>query len=555
MRGWPGMALRRFQKEMEKLQRICRKLIALMGIVIFGYLTFFAWTSSGRIHADSEIVAWSRDRIWGNLLFTAVVLLCAAGAGALADRAGKRTQRAWVLADRMSERLLRAAATAFSLAVAVCCGILAGAAHSCPTADQIYVYEAAENFFTGDYTNIQTEWYFNACPYQLGLGLLYGIWMRICGREGYLILQYAQAVCAGVTVYASFEVAWELFQSKRAALTSLFCTIFFVPLYLYTLYLYGESFGVCFAMLGVLFWLKANNGRIRKRRQTALLWALSGLCLALCYTARLALAIVLIALVLTGLFKALSDPHSHGGGRWRCSALTLLLIFLVLGSQKLAVAYMEKQAGVELADGMPAVLTVAMGIQDEAENENGTGPGSYNAYNLWLYFECGFDGESASSAAFLNIKQSLYRWLKNPGYMLDYMNQKLLNQWNEATYGGFFMTARQQDPEKWVQELYTGMAGDWWYGFLDWYQGMLYCMLLIWFAALFRKEGNASWCLPALLLVGEFCFSMIWEAKSRYVYPYIVMAIPCAAWSLTYCAGKIRGGMRKVTGRYGNEIY
>lgn len=516
---------------MEKLQRICGRIIVGLGILMFGYLVFYAWTSSARIHASSEIVVWSEDRIWKNLLFTSGVLAACAGIGALAHRA--------------SDKALQAAAVVISLAVALGCGILAGAAHSYPSADQIYVYEAAENFFSGDYTNIQTEWYFNACPYQLGLGLLYGILMRISGGNSYSVLYYAQAVCAGVTVYASFEMARELFQCKKTAAITLMCSVFFLPMYLYTLYIYGETFGVCFAMLGMLFWLRANNGKLRKRAVTVLYWVLSGLCLALCYTARLALIIVLIAMVVTGALYVLTGRQQDGKMRWGCPALTVLLLLLTLGSQKLAVAYMEHQADVELADGIPAILTVAMGIQDETENENGTGPGSYNAYNLWLYFGSGFDGESASSEAFLNIKQTLYRWSRDPAYMIGYMNQKVLNQWNEATCGGFYMTALQQEPEEWVTDLYTGAAGDKWYAFLNLYQGMIYVMLLIYFVILLKKKEHIFCFLPALLLLGEFCFSMIWEAKSRYIYPYIVMAIPCAAWSLTYCAGKITGGIRK----------
>lgn len=515
---------------MEKLQKICLRLIALSGILIFGYLTAAAWISSARVYSTSEIVVWSEDRIWKNLLFIALALSAAAGMGAAAGRMGDRT--------------VRVLAVAVSLAVTAGCCILAKASRPYPTADQIYVYEAAENFFSGNYTNIQTEWYFNACPYQLGLGLIYGVLLRIAGNDSCLVLQYAQAVCAGVTAYASFEVAGELFQCKKAAAVTLLCTVLFVPMYLYTLYIYGETFGVCFAMLGMLFWLRANNKRPRKRAVTALYWALSGLSLALCYTARLALVIVLVAMVATGLLRAMADKQPDVKGRWRCPAFTVLLLLLALGSQKLSVAYMENQADVELAEGIPAVLTVAMGIQDESENENGTGPGSYNAYNLWLYYENGFDGKRASSEAFLNIKQTLYRWSKDPAYMIGYMNQKVLNQWNEATYDGFCMTALQQEPEEWVEDFYAGEAGDKWCAFLNLYQGMVYAMLLIYFVILFRGKENTFCFLPALLLIGGFCFSMVWEAKSRYIYPYIVMALPCAAWSLLYCAGKITGGIR-----------
>ena len=503
--------------KMEKLQRICLRIIALSGIMIFGYLTYYAWTSSARIYTSSEMVVWAEDHIWKNLLFTAAVLFVGAGIGALADK--------------FSDRVLHVAAAMVSLLVAVLCCILVSDAHAYPDADQIYVYKAAVNFFSKDYTNIQTEWYFNACPYQLGLGLLFGLIMRICGSDGYAVIQYAQAVCIGITVYASFRITKELFQSKSASAIVLLCTSFFVPMYLYTLYLYGETFGVCFSMLGILFWLLANSEKPGKKGITLLYWFLSALSLTACYTARLALVIVMIAMAVIGLLKAFTDK------RWQTFILTVLILFLALGGQKLSVAYMEKQADVELADGMPAILTVAMGIQDE--DENGTGPGSYNAYNLWLYFGCGFDGDNAASEAFVNIKQTLYRWSKDPVYMIEYMNRKVLNQWNEATYGGFMMTSKQQEPKNWVAELYTGAQGDRWYDFLNLYQGLLYAMLFVYFVLLYRGKGKAACYLPGLLLIGQFFFSMIWEAKSRYIYPYIIMVLPAVAWSMTYWGQKL----------------
>lgn len=517
---------------MEKLQKICLRLIALSGILIFGYLTTVAWVSSARLYTTSEAVIWAGDHIWKNLLFLMAALLFCAGAGALSDK--------------LSDRALRGAAVVLSLAVTAVCCILAAGAHVYPDADQIYVYEVAENFFSGDYTNIQTEWYFNNYPYQLGVGLLFGIIMRIGGNDSYLVIQYAQAVCAGVAVYALFRITRELFQSKRASAMALLCAAAFTPIYLYTIFLYGETLGVCFSLLGMLFWLLANDAKPGKKKMTALYWILAALCLTVCYTARTALLIVLAAMIVTSLLKVMTDK------RWHALALTVLVVVFVVGMQKILVGYVEKQAGVELADGEPPLLVVAMCIQDE--DPNGTGPGSYNAYAMWLYFECGFDGKEASARALLNMKQTLYRWSRDPLSMIRYMNQKILNQWNEATYGGFFMTARQQEPEDWVRELYVGEAGNRWYGFLNLYQGTIYAMLLVYFVALLRgKLGGALHYLPALLLIGEFCFSMLWEAKSRYVYPYIVLTMPCVAWSTVYCAGILKDCINKWRRQIGGK--
>lgn len=47
-------------------------------------------------------------------------------------------------------------------------------------------------------------------------------------------------------------------------------------------------------------------------------------------------------------------------------------------------------------------------------------------------------------------------------------------------------------------------------------------------AAAFGSRGYRQWDRR------EVCFSVIWETKSRYIYPYAVMAIPCVAVSLVY---------------------
>lgn len=510
--------------DMEKLRNVCMKLIAVMGAFIFGYLTFHAWTSSGRIGAASEVVVHTGDHIWKNLLFTLGVLALGAGIGALADR--------------LNDRALHVTAAVISLAVTVCCCFLARDAHVVPDADQIYTYEAAENFYSGDFTNIQTEWYFNVYPFQLGLGLLYGVIMRICGSDSYLVIQYAQAVCIGAAVYAAFRITLALFHSKKAAAVLLLSMSAFLPAYLYTLYLYGETFGVCFAMAGVLFWILAEREGNGRRSLACLYWILAALSLTVCYIARPALVIVPIAMAVIELLRLFSRKRAF-------SLIWIILAMLfMLTAQKLSVAYMEKKAGVELAEGAPPILHIAMGIQDAEDNE--TGPGSYNAYNLWLYYECGFDGKRASSEAFQDIKRTLVRWSRDPVYMMSYMSQKVLNQWNEATYAVFFMTSSQLEPEGWIRELYTGEAGDGWYAFLNLYQGTVYLMLFVYFLALFREKKELSVYLPGLILIGEFLFSMLWEAKSRYIYPYIVITLPCVAWSLILSGEVLTVKIRKI---------
>lgn len=495
-------------------------MISLLGVVIFGYLTLFAWTSSARIYAASETVVWGEDNVLRNLLFAAAALAVCGGLG--------------ILAEKLSDRALHVTAVVVSILAVAVCRILAGAAHSYPDADQIYVYEAATNFYTNDYHNIQTEWYFNAYPYQLGVGLLFGALFKLVGNGDVLTLQYINGLFVGLMVYLCFKITLKLFGSKKAAMVCLVCQVLFLPMYLYAMFLYGETSGTCLMLAGILCMLYATDGKTRKKGWTVLFWVLAALFVTLGYIVRSALIIVWIAVFLIRLLGGLKKEKAYS------LFAVLLMLITAVSAEKLAVEFMERQAGVRLAQGMPFMANLAEGIQDN--DVNGTGPGSYNGYSLWLYCDKGFDNEETTKAAWYSVKQSLYRWSRDPAFMLEYMNQKVLNQWNEATYGRFMMTARQQDPAVWVQELYTGKTGDIWYAFLDLYQGLFYLMLLCYFAALFKGKEDTNRFLPGLLIIGEFFFSMLWEAKSRYVYPYIIMVMPCVAWSLSQSCEKLAVG-------------
>jgi len=44
---------------------------------------------------------------------------------------------------------------------------------------------------------------------------------------------------------------------------------------------------------------------------------------------------------------------------------------------------------------------------------------------------------------------------------------------------------------------------------------------------------------PGLIFLGGFFLSLLWETKSRYVYPYMVMVLPCIAESLVFYADSL----------------
>lgn len=54
--------------------------------------------------------------------------------------------------------------------------------------------------------------------------------------------------------------------------------------------------------------------------------------------------------------------------------------------------------------------------------------------------------------------------------------------------------------------------------------------------------------LPGIIFLGGFFITILWEAKSRYVYPYIVMILPSAACSMEYYSRLLAGGIGRIAG-------
>lgn len=92
--------------------------------------------------------------------------------------------------------------------------------------------------------------YFSIYSFQLGLANIYAFFCRIRGEYDFRTIQYLHAECIGLTVLFGFLLSRELFNDWGIECLYLFYSISFVPIYLYSLYIYGETIGVLGACFG-----------------------------------------------------------------------------------------------------------------------------------------------------------------------------------------------------------------------------------------------------------------------------------------------------------------
>lgn len=504
---------------MEKAQRILLRAMTVMGMAIFLVLTMYAWRYTKRI-INGEFLLDEKDSVFWNLSCVAGVLCGVFLLNGVLRRA--------------SGRALHLFALCASCLVAFGCLVFVKNANAYPIADSLQIYLAADALYTGE-----TEWmrgyeYFIVYPFQLGLAGLYSLFFRCAGKSGYFVIQSLQAVAAGFSVYAGFRITRELFHSRQAETVCLSLELLFCPLYLYTTYIYGEIIGSCFCLYAILFFLLSLRERTAK---SYVYLGLTAVFLAVAYLARSALLVVWIAMMILRLLILLREK------RILPVVLTFLLLPFMLLTQRATLEMAESSIGTDYGDGCPLILWIVMGAQDGER-----GQGTYNAFNIRTYADCDYDAGAASEIGKRELMERLRDWRKRPGDMAFFFKEKVLNQWIEPTYGAIFMTGSMQEPAEWIRDFYDGKYNKGLRDFLDRYQSVCYLALLGYFAMLFVREGKESMYLPGLILLGGFCFSVLWEAKSRYVFPYILIALPCAAGSVAFYAERLQKILRTGPG-------
>lgn len=228
--------------------------------------------------------------------------------------------------------------------------------------------------------------------------------------------------------------------------------------------------------------------------------------------------------------------------------LATLVIILAVG---ISLAGVEKifefRSGLEVQEGIPAELFMAMGMQNSE-----AGPGRYNDYSKQVFRETEFNPEESKRIA---VEEMCTRWeemYNNPGELSSFYHEKILTQWTDPFFACFVSNhIFKCDPGEFVRDIY---AGPWNWRlmlFCDRYQFLIYtgCFLAVF--SLWRKK-DIAWCIPLITIVGGFLFSIIWEAQGRYVLPYYIFSIPYAAYGLAESANYVAERVRRLISKHKN---
>ena len=399
--------------------------------------------------------------------------------------------------------------------------------------DSFLVTYGAQRASLGDYS-VLTENYFYRFPFQLGYVLYAELFFRVVGLvlrhapEGYavLALQEMNLLWLMLQYHALIEITGLLFKDARIRKLLMLLLFLCLPPLLTVTFLYGNI--PAFSCGTVAVWMFL--GLIKKGEAH---WGiLCALFLALAVTLKLNLLILCVAVGGVWLIMLLKKPS-------RRSLLCLLLAAAcVLSIPKLPQKFYEMRLHVHYGEGIPMVAWMAMGF-----DQGHAAPGWYKEDHTVTAFErSGHDSEATAENAKQVLKERIAVFRDNPKMALRFFSEKYKSQWNEPSFGSLWIN--QVFPsfsEKGrLYNLICGRGGKQTLIVMDQLQQMVLFGLLAGIIRL-RIKKDLLRCLLPLILLGGISYHLLFEAKSQYAMPYIVLVLPIAAYGLYTFFRKLEG--------------
>lgn len=381
-----------------------------------------------------------------------------------------------------------------------------------PQADQLQVVVYADLFNNGDFSGLQKGHYLANCSHLLGLVTLMRKFFLIFGAGNYVAFQYFNAFMPPLIIFCSTQVLRKIFKNNsRAEFYYLFLMLTCFPMYAYTPFVYGELTSTAAALLAAWLFLSCLE-KFSLPKIIGLALA-SGMAVQLRKNTLIILIAFGIVVIVSLLCKA----------KWKTlvTGVSILIGVIILQT---AVNSIYRDVKNSKAESMPAILYVNMGLHD-ANNEH---PGWYDNSNDVLFGKSGHNAKIAAQAAFENIKASLDHFQKDPNYAKYFFTTKMNSQWQTPMYQCIAMNRHiVREQPRLIQMIYQDEPlGKLIKLYMKAFQFFMYGSILFWLLSRRKDKLPIETYVLLIAVFGGFLFSIIWEAKTRYIFPYLLLMIP-----------------------------
>lgn len=511
--------------------------IRIVGGLIFAALTWYAFRYTQYIQPGGrEIPINVRDSMTNNLVIAGLALVVFVCLSELERRFRDRIQ--WIF--------MHVVLIISMLWVGMAGMWWISAVDRRPEGDQAFLYGGASYFLEGNFDFLSKGGYCSMYPHQLGLIALTELLFLVVGSMNYYAFQVICVMLAVGIVFLGYRIVREITDHTAVAVAYCLLMVGCLPLVFYTQWVYGDVPSIFFALLTADMLLQYS-----KKGKTGYLVAVV-LSLTMALLVRKNSLILLIAFGLIAVVWAIR----HKDRKIILSVVCAMALpwLLYMGIYKMY----EMRSGYEHYKGIPTLSWVSMGMQEWQGAY-----GWYYDYAKPVYYANDCDWQASNEIYKQDIRDRMEVFRGDPSYALSFFREKVLSQWNEPLYQSLYFSNKYWDDsyKPAPDTLVSRISNEYFLRVLwicDRLQFVIYLGMVCYFLFAVKKDSNILQHLLAVAMIGGFFFSIIWEAKARYILPYYVTMFPCAAIGyeqlLRQAAGMLRRRGKQGQSQNGREI-
>ncbi|MDO4814367.1 MAG: hypothetical protein Q3988_04645 [Gemella sp.] len=389
--------------------------------------------------------------------------------------------------------------------------------------DPFNVIDQASNFIRGNYSGLDKgNNYLYIYSHQITTVFLFQIILDAFGRATF-ILYVMQCFAIAYIVYMLYKLSDIMFENEEVNYIVVLLSALCFPLIFYVAFIYGTLAGMFLVLVSFYNVIKYfKSGKWYHLVIVALAINLAILFISNNMINMLAIFAVLVIYLIKKFDK-------------KIIMFFVATLFLMTASKSIITNYYEVASQKSIFEGVNKLSWVAMGMQ-EGDREAGW----WNAFNYDIMTEENYDNSRVVEISKNSIIQRLNVFKNNPEYAIDFYKRKYDNQFLDPTFQTLVVTAPQKydldNPDKLVQvknivleEVYFGKFNEISFYLMKVYQIFVYIFTLIAAIVLYRSDKLNHLFIP-ITFIGGTMFHMIWEAKSRYIFPYFIFLIPLAVY-------------------------
>lgn len=388
-------------------------------------------------------------------------------------------------------------------------GIVGDQIHACNLAQTFYNNNLEEFLPNLTYAGIPLRDYMQAYHQQISLAFVFSLFFRIIHFDGIGILRALNVIGNIAIVVALYKINKQLskkYETNKVLLLVLILTFF--SLSMLSTFIYGDIPSLALCLFAVYFMMKFSETKQIKYP----IWA--SIFTMIAYMMRMNSLIFIIATViylLLNLFKEITKKP------WKENLVNSLVIVMyiviaIIPAGLVKNYYLDKY-NMDKSKAYPNESYFLMAMEESWRG--------FGWYNEDIGEPALKKPEGKKQEYQERIKERLKYFAENPGDAFNFYTKKLASMWAENTYSAVRSNlTKENDP---LENIYNP---------LEFYQKVLLimtctCSLIVLIQN--RKDLSLEVIFLITIFLGGFAFHILWEAKSRYIIPYIVVLIPVAA--------------------------